>query len=130
MLKLTIQELTQSFQTFSALAAQKFKGVKLRWNIARTFGEFKKEIEHVREQEGDIYKSFEAIQDTGFLRLDPEKMTPERQQEFERQIKELQAIEVELWGHPLTLTQMEEAGIDLSPAEMDSLHWLIVEEAE
>lgn len=127
MLKLTIQELTQSYQAFSALAAQKFKGVKLRWNIARTLGEFKKEIDHVREQESEIYKAFDAIEEKGFLRLDPEKMTPERQKEFDRQIKELQAIEVEIWGHPLTLTQIEEAGIDLSPAEMDNLRWLIEE---
>lgn len=128
MLKLTAKQLIESEMPFALLAVEKIQGnPKLAYNIGKTWKEAKKEIEAIREQIVEVYKAFGAKEDNGQFELGLKELSTEQKAEFDRQIKEVHAIEIELWGSPITLAEIEKAKMDLSPSQCDLLSWLIVE---
>lgn len=132
MLQLTAKQLFASFNAMAALVAQKIKSPRLAYNLAKTWKAFQEEAENLQKCERSIYENFGAHEvrlENGntALSLDIETLDKTQQKEFEGRRTALQLVNVELWGHPLTLAEIEENNIELSPAEFAALDWLIVE---
>ena len=134
MLTLTTAQLFQSFAAFAALVAQKISNPRLAYNLSKTWKQVQEEVKSLREQEQAIFHAFgaeEVLQDNGAkaLSVDVKKMDEATRESFDAQLKQLQEITIELWGHPLTLAEIETAKLELSPNDFLLLDWLIIEEA-
>lgn len=137
MLTLTVKDLFSSFQIFSQLAAHKLNAghQRLAYNLGRTLRELRKEAETLSEQQQVIYKAFphkETTQPDGskILLAEFEKFTTEEKSQFDVEIKSLDTTQIEVWGHKLTLDEIEKANITISGNDFAALHWLIADEDE
>ena len=131
-LKLTAKELTDSLPAFALLANEKVKkNPKLAYNLGKTSKALRVEGEALKAQELDIFKEFGAKEEkNGQFHLDRPAMSEERRAEFDQRMKDLQAIEVEVWGTKLTLAEIEKFEIELSPIQYDLLSWMIADPDE
>lgn len=134
-MKLTAKQLFQSFAAFAGLVAQRISNPRLSYNLSKTWKQFQAEAESLREQESAIYREFGATETAMAngakgLSVDLESLSEERRTAFQEQIEELQKIPIEIWGHLLTLAEIEKAKLELSPNDFLLLEWLIADEAE
>lgn len=123
-LTLTARQVFETADAFVRLSEQRPIGnPRMAYNLAKSFREFKKEAEALQEQKVEIFKAFGAEKVGEQYSLRPEQMTPE----FHAALKEMLEIPIELWGHTIPFADIEAARIDLSPADLIALEWLIVE---
>lgn len=123
-LSLTAKQLFESHGAFARLCEQRPIGnPRLAYNLAKSFREFKREADALQEQKVEIFKEFGAEKVGEQFILRPEQMTPE----FHDATKALLEIPVEIWGHTIKFDEIEAARIDLAPADIIALEWLITE---
>lgn len=132
MLTLTAKQLFQSVPAMAALVAQKIKSPKLAYNLGKSWKDFQEEYSNLQKTEREIYEDFNATETqaengAAILTVDVDNLSESQRAEFESRRAALMLVSVELWGHPLTLEDLEVNGIELSPAEFAMLDWLIVE---
>lgn len=129
-IKLTSKQLFQSFPAFSQLVNERMGNgnQRLAYNLSKTFRSLKTETEALREQELEIFKSFGATETDGRVEVPYKDFTKKKQKDFDAQLKGLQEIEIEVWGHPMTISEIEKANINLTPAQFELLDWLIIED--
>ena len=131
MLKLTTKQLQQSLPAFMQMANMPLApgNQRLAYNLGKTLSALKKEGEALGKQELEIFKTFGATEENGQWKVDFAHDTGELKEHFNEEIEALNAIEIEVWGHHITLSELEKANINLSPAQFELLDWLIVEDA-
>jgi len=123
-LTLTARQLLESSESFIRLLNEKPLGKpQLAYNLTRTFRDFRTEIEELSKQRLAIIKAHGGEEKDGQVTLSRDKLTPE----FQTEMEEFLAIPVTLWGHRITINELEAAQINLSAAEMLVLDWLICE---
>jgi hypothetical protein len=132
MLKLTAKQLLDSFQAFAFLAQQKLPAgcQRLAYQLGKSWKQLNSELEQIKKQEEEIYRAFGAEAKNNLLQIDFDKLSDAEREDFNQQVLDLQAIPLEIWGHKLTLADLEKMAVNLSAAEFNLLSWLIEEEAE
>lgn len=134
MILLTSKQLFESFASLALLMTQRITNPRFSYNLSKTWKQFQAEAESLREQERAIYADYGAKEITlengaKGLSVDLESLTDTEQSAFTERLKEMQSIPIEIWGHPLTLAEIEAAKIELSPNDFCLLDWLITDEA-
>ena len=130
MVKLKLQQLNAALQALTVIGLQPIRGnAKLGYNLSKIIKCLKAEIEIAREQEAAIFRSFNAKEENGQLFFDEGQLDSTQEKEFNQQIKDLHAIEIEVWGSQITLAEIDAAGLSLSPVQFEQLDWLIADPA-
>lgn len=135
MLTLTAKELFESFPALAALVGQKIRAARIAYNLSKTWKAFQAEAETLRAQEESLFKEYggkETVLENGAkaVTVDFDQMNEAARGAFDRKRNELHEIPVEIWGTPLTIEQIEAAGLELSGADFLALSWLIADEAD
>jgi len=130
-LKVTGKQVLECQTAFITFAAEKVTGnQKLAYNLGKTSKQFREEAETLQKQIAEVYKTAGAVENGGGkLELDLTTLSPEVKAEFEAGLKQINEIEIDLWGSKITLEEIEKAKIDLSPIQYDLLSWLIADPA-
>jgi len=130
-LKITGKQLLESQTAFISFAAEKVVGnQKLAYNLGKTSKQFREEVDALQKQIAEVYKSFGAVDvGGGKLQLAIENLDPATRADFDAQLKQINEIEIELWGSRVTFEEIEKAKIDLAPIQHDLLSWLIADPA-
>ena len=128
-LKITGKQLLESQTAFISFAAEKVVGnQKLAYNLGKTSKQFREEVDALQKQIAEVYKSFGAVDvGGGKLQLAIENLVPATRADFDAQLKQINEIEIELWGSRVTFEEIEKAKIDLAPIQYDLLSWLIAD---
>lgn len=129
MLKVDAKSLLESFQGLTELATQKISGnAKLAYNLGKTLKNVKSELEQIQAQEIAIFKEFGGVEiPGGGIKIPDDSLTAEKQEEFNKARKDLQDLEIELWGEQVSLEDLEKAKVELSAGQCAVLGWLIKE---
>ena len=123
-LTLTAGQILSSQVAFIQLLNEKPIGKpRLAYNLTRTWKDYQEQFKTLSEQRLEILKSHGAAENGDQVTLAPEKQTLE----FKAEMEEFWQMPITLWGHRLTLEELEAAQINLSPATMIALDWLIGE---
>lgn len=128
MLKLTLAELKDSLPAFSNLVNQRINAsAKISYNLGKTWRSIQTETEHLRENEITILKKYGAVETPNGWKVDPDKLSEAKKAKLEKELDDLYAVEIEVWGTKLKLEEIENAAISLTPAQFAQLDWLIAD---
>jgi uncharacterized lipoprotein YddW (UPF0748 family) len=131
MLKLTAGQLKDSINALAQLAQQRISNSRLAYNLGKTYKAFKAELENIDEIESRLYKDFgatETVLPNGQTVLQlPDDITAEQRETVKTRLKEIKALEVEIWGNSINLDEIEQHHLNLSPSDYAALDWLIAE---
>lgn len=132
MLSLTIKDLFESFAPFGELAAQKLTNQKLAYNIAKTFKALRSELEIAQEKQIEIFKRYGGKQTGDRWQIEwPADTLPSTKETFQKELNDLNAVPVEVWGTQLKFSELVAAKIELSPAAMASLDgWFLLDDSD
>lgn len=131
MIKLTLKQLNFGLQALAIVGNQPIRNnAKLAYNLSKIIKALRAENDIAREQEAAIFRQFDAKEENGRLWFDADQLTPDQQSDFNKQIGDLHAVEVEIWGNQITVAEIDAAGLSLSPIQFEQLDWLIKEESE
>lgn len=139
-LTLTIEDLYDGIRAMQTLAQWRPTNLRLAYNIGRIWKDYKERIEETNELRRQILRDFaaeETASPNGIeLRL-PEKISVEDRKAYEERIKELNKVQVEVWGNPLSFEELSNAqsadakgNMPLSGDDLSLLFWLIAEPQE
>ena len=112
------------------IGSQPIKGnAKLGYNIGKVISELKQSGQIAKEQEQALFISFGAIEKNGQLCFEDGQLSPDEDRDFETQYAAIQNLEIEIWGTPILLHEIDAAGLSLAPIQYDLLSWLIADPA-
>ena len=131
MLKATYSQLLESLPYYQGILNTHIIGnSRLSYNLAKTWKAIKTELTILQAQEKQLFESYGAKEENGNLSIDPAALPKKKQATFQKELADLKSLSVEIWGHPLTLEELDKAGLNFSPAQFEALGWMIAEETE
>lgn len=131
MLKLTIDQIASSLHALTAIGNQPIRGnATLAYNLSKIIKGLRIEAETAREQEAKLFRLFGAHEKDQQLWFEPDQLTAEQKADFGKQQTDLHAVEIEIWGNPILVREIDAAGLSLSPIQFEQLDWLIKDESE
>lgn len=121
-MKVSHKILLASEPAFHELAALKGMGSVLSHSVGRNYRLFKQSIELYYETRDKILAEHE---DKSKRKGDQIYVPQEKQESFQKEMKELMLLEVEFDFHPIEAKHLQERKLDLSPRVWSDLFWLI-----
>lgn len=130
-IKITLRQLVESEQSLQQFSQYVWPGalVKVSYWLSKTWNGAQHEMRDYQKQKVELVKQFgEEVKDRAeWWQV---KADAESQRQFNEAHNELLSVSVELPGSTITLAQLEQASLALSPAMMATLDWLIVNEEQ
>ena len=118
MIKVSLNNIVNSIDTFQAIMQQSFKG-SLAFKIARLARELNKEMETFSEQRRKIVNEYSLKDENGEIKADENgniQITPDRIQEFNTEFTNLLNTEVEINADKLPMDNIDD--FEVSPQQM------------
>ena len=118
MIKVSLNDIVNSIDTFQAIMQQSFKG-SLAFKIARLARELNKEMETFNEQRRKIVNEYSLKDENGEVKTDEHgniQITPDRIQEFNTEFTNLLNTEVEINADKLPMDNIDD--FKVSPQQM------------
>lgn len=123
-MNLTIKQAVESIAALRRLSEQTFP-VKLSYKLGRVLTGIEREIVRFEKHRVQLIKKYGENVEGEQWRIDPKSETFEA---FSLEYEELLSIEFKTWGDPVSLDELGE--LSISPADLASLDWLILEPVE
>lgn len=118
MIKVSLNDIINSVETFQVIMQQSFKG-SLAFKIARLARELNKEMETFNEQRRKILDSYSLKDANGNVETDENgniKIIPEKIPEFNNEFGNLLSTEVEINADKLPMDKIDD--FDITPQQM------------
>jgi len=118
MIKVSLNDIVNSIDTFQVIMQQSFKG-SLAFKIARLARELNKEMETFNEQRRKIVNEYSLKDENGEVKFDENgniQITPDRIQEFNTEFTNLLNTEVEINADKLPMDNIDD--FEVSPQQM------------
>lgn len=118
MIKVNLNDIVSSVDTFQTIMGQSFKG-SLAFKIARLARELNKEMETFNEQRRKILNEYCVKDENGELKPDENgnvQIIPDKINEFNNEFSNLLATEVEINADKLPMDSMD--SFDITPQQM------------
>lgn len=118
MIKVNLNDIVNSVDTFQTIMGQSFKG-SLAFKIARLARELNKEMETFNEQRRKILNEYCVKDENGELKPDENgnvQIIPDKINEFNNEFSNLLATEVEINADKLPMDSMD--SFDITPQQM------------
>lgn len=118
MIKVSLNNIVNSIDTFQVIMQQSFKG-SLAFKIARLARELNKEMETFSEQRRKIVNEYSLKDENGEIKADENgniQITPDRIQEFNTEFTNLLNTEVEINADKLPMDSIDD--FEVSPQQM------------
>lgn len=123
-MKLTLKQLRESYAVLENVATQKPKSAKLGYRLGRILRSAQSEMEGLHKAHIELLEAYGAEKNgEGVLQCPKASLV-----DFNPAFDELLTTEIELWGEPLTVDEID-GQLELSGIEYAILDWLVVESA-
>jgi hypothetical protein len=119
-MKITLKQLNESFASLGKFANDESLTIKQRYWLSRIAGAAESEMTRLEKARVEAVKKYGEAKDGNW------NVTPARMPEFEAEMNEALAAEIDLPGDPIKLDALSEA-VKLTALDLTRLSWLIVE---
>lgn len=125
MITVTLKQLLESESALSTFTKKPWpaRSIKISYALGKLYRKVADEFKDYNEARDFLIKS-NGEESEGKVKLKRDKASVEC---FTESIKQLHAVEVELYGEKITLAQIEDAELPMTPEELGLLDWLIIE---
>lgn len=121
-MKLTLKQLNDGYQPLQSVAAHEFPA-KLAYRLGRIVNACNSEMELYRKTINDLIRKHGEGDDVQGYRVE---QNSEAMAAFNREAEELLETEIEIWGDPIGINELEPHA-KLKPSDLAWLDWLIVD---
>lgn len=121
-MKITLKQLNNGFQPLQAIAANELPA-KLAYKLGRIVAACNSEMESYRKAITALIKKYGEGDEIKGYKVEPET---EAMVDFQREVEDLLNLEVEFWGDPIALAEIEPHA-KLKASDLAWLDWLITD---
>ena len=126
MVKLTNKEILEKVNVLGEISSRKLP-VKVSYAIAKNIDKVERELKHYNKERKKLIEEYCLKEDNGTLKITDGNydIAPERLEDFNKEINELQEIEVEMDIHKFNIELLN--GYEMSPGELMCIDFMIEE---
>lgn len=126
MVKMTNKEILEKVSGLGEISSRKLP-VKVSYAISKNISKVERELKHYNEERQKLIKEYCLKEDDGTLKITDGNydIGPERLEDFNKEINELQEIEVEMDIHKFNIELLN--GYEMSPGELICIDFMIEE---
>ena len=126
MVKMTNKEILEKVSVLGEISSRKLP-VKVSYAIGKNISKVERELKHYNKERQKIIKDYCLKEDDGTLKITEGNydIDPERLEYFNKEINELQEIEVEMDIHKFNIELLN--GYEMSPGELMCIDFMIEE---
>lgn len=126
MIKMTNKEILEKVNVLGELTARKLP-VKVSYAIGKNISKVERELKHYNKERQKLIKEYCLKEDDGTLKITEGNydIDPKRLEDFNKEINELQEIEVEIDIHKFNIELLD--GYEMSPGELMCIDFMIEE---
>ncbi len=126
MIKMTNKEILGKLNVLGELTAKKLP-VKVSYAIGKNISKVERELKHYNKERQKLIEEYCLKEDDGTLKITEGNydIDPKRLEDFNKEINELQEIEVEIDIHKFNIELLD--GYEMSPGELMCIDFMIEE---
>ncbi|EGT3618336.1 DUF1617 family protein [Clostridium perfringens] len=126
MVKMTNKEILEKVNVLGEISSRKLP-VKVSHAIGKNISKVERELKHYNKERQKIIKDYCLKEDDGTLKITEGNydIDPERLDDFNKEISELQEIEIEMDIHKFNIELLN--GYEMSPGELMCIDFMIEE---
>ena len=126
MIKMTNKEILEKVNVLGELTARKLP-VKVSYAIGKNISKVERELKHYNKERQKLIEEYCLKEDDGTLKITEGNydIDPKRLEDFNKEINELQEIEVEIDIHKFNIELLD--GYEMSPGELMCIDFMIEE---
>ncbi|WP_415330903.1 hypothetical protein [Clostridium perfringens] len=126
MVKMTNKEILEKVNVLGELTARKLP-VKVSYAIGKNISKVERELKHYNKERQKLIEEYCLKEDDGTLKITEGNydIDPKRLEDFNKEINELQEIEVEIDIHKFNIELLD--GYEMSPGELMCIDFMIEE---
>lgn len=127
MIKLSNKEMLEKVNTLGEISTRRLP-VKVSYAIAKNIGKVDRELKHYYKERQKLIEEYCLKEDNGDLKIDKDQnycIDPKLKADWEKDIKELQEIEVEIDIHKFKFDLLN--GYEMTPGELMCIDFMIEE---
>lgn len=126
MVKLTNKEILEKVNVLGEISSRKLP-VKVSYAISKNISKVERELKHYNKERQKLIEEYCLKEDDGTLKITDRNydIDPERLEDFNKEINELQEIEVEMDIHKFNIELLN--SYEMSPGELMCIDFMIEE---
>lgn len=126
MIKLTNKEILDRVPTLQELSGRKLP-IRVSYAIAKNMTKIERELKHYNKERQKLIDEYCLKEEDGTLKIinGSYNIDPKRKEKFNKEINELQEIEIEIDVHKFNISLLE--GEEMTPSELMNIDFMIEE---